>query len=157
MEICMKKIGSLVIILLVLVSLISCGGKKQNEVYSFSGSCDDFSITGGSVVISDKECVFDSGKLSANKSTLDEVKYYKAVFYTRKDTEVKEICVDEFENKSPAQLVEMELVTTSGTGSAFRQKLCDITDDFWCELEVEFASSEKKTYIIELDLIKDSK
>ncbi len=90
----MKKLSIIIFSLFCIISLVSCGNTvtTNQNIYSFSGSNELFTVSNGTVVLSEAEETFCGGDLKVNsQEILSGVTYYSTTFYILTDGEKRTV------------------------------------------------------------------
>lgn len=153
----MKKLLVLVLTLVFILALSGCNNEDQEQVltYSFSGGHEYFSLSNGSIILSDKEEVFDGGVLEITQSGFfEEISSYSTTFYTLINGKRRIILSDSVFNKSGAAVsVDGALGSISGKGVIIGKKASNIDElkeALWFELKTVNLNGEENTYQTQL-------
>ena len=158
----MKKLTTLFFLLLFVFMLTACDNAKQEQliVYSFYGDTECIEISNGTIVLSDSKEIFYGGNLQVNQpESIQNIKSYKATFYTMIDGQQEIIYVDEFHNVSSTELLGIDLGKMVSNGSDVNNQFKNIEEinmNFCCELKVTDTEGNSNSYTIDLELIKIS-
>ena len=155
----MKRLSVFITALLLLLVLSACGNSSEAEssVYSFSGQNDAFEISDGVIIRSDKENVFEGGKIRAvSKSDLENIKSFRAEFYTVKDGERTTVLIDEVVNESadPLEIQADDLGKISSEDPSLVSNITEENTELFCEVKILYRHGGKKTSVIELTIKK---
>lgn len=155
----MKKKSAFVLALICALSLSACGNDKQEQTaaYRFRGENEYFSISNGSIVLSDTEEVFDGGNLYITQTGIfDHVASYSATFYTKKDGVQRTLMSNSVVDQTGSTIhVEGDLGTMSGDGFIIGGKVASIDElkeNLWFELKTTDSEGKESSYHLRLTL-----
>ena len=150
----MKKFISFVLVLVFVVSLTACNNAKS--IYSFRGEHEYFSISNCSIVLSNKNELFDGGNLEVTHSELfKDVASYSTTFYTLINEERRTILTNSVIDQTSGSVdVNGDLGSISGD-DIIDSKIANIeelTENLWFELKITDLNGKENIYQIQLTL-----
>jgi len=150
----MKKFLSLVFTLVCVLSLTACRNVKAT--YSFRGEHEYFTISNGSIVLSNTEEVFDGGDLEATHTeSFKNVASYSTTFYTLINGERRTILTNSVIDKTGGSVdVNGDLGSVSGD-DIIDIKIANIDEmieNLWFELKTKDLNGKENVYQIQLTL-----
>ncbi len=155
----MKKLIALVLVMLCVLALAGCNNTQQEQVstYSFRGEHEYFAISNGSIVLSNKEEVFDGGDLEITQSgVFEEVASYSTTFYTLTNGERGTILSNSVIDQTEGSVsVDSELGSVSGDGIIIGSKVKsvdELRENLWFELKTTDLIGKENVYQIQLTL-----
>ena len=155
----MKKLMTFVLALICMLGMVGCGDTEQEQAaaYSFRGEHTYFTISNGSIILSDTEEVFDGGDLQITQpEKFEEVASYSTTFYTLIDGERRIILSNRVTDQTGGSV---NFSGDLGTGSASGQGILiggkvesidTLKENLWFELETTDLSGEENVYQIQL-------
>lgn len=143
-----------------MLSSAACSNAEQEQIstYSFRAEHDYFAISNGSIVLSDKEEVFDGGDLEITQSGVFEaVSSYSTTFYTLIDGEQRTLLSSRVIDQTGGSVnVGGDLGKTSGTGIIIGNKATsmeELKENLWFELNTTDLDGAETVYQIQLTWI----
>ena len=155
----MKKLITLVLVLACVLIWVSCNKVQEEKVstYSFHGEHEYFSISNGSIVLNDKEEVFDGGKLETTQPDVFEgVVSYSTTFYTFANGKQRIILSNSVTDQTDGSVkVDGGLGKISGKDAIIGNKVGNIDElreNLWFELKTTDLNGAENVYQIRLTL-----
>ena len=155
----MKKIITFTLVCLLV--LTGCNNAKQVSTYSFHGEHEAFTISNGSIVLSDEEEIFHGGEFKTTQSGLfDEMASYSTAFYTLINGEQEIIhsntVIDQTDGSVAISWEEDDLGSISGEHllSSTYKNIDELKENLWFELKITDLNGEEKVYQIQLTFIE---
>ena len=155
----MKKLIALLLVLTCMLGLAGCSNAKQAKVstYSFRGEHEYFTISNGSIVLSDTEEVFDGGDLEITQSgVFDEVVSYSTTFYSLTNGERRTILSNSVIDQTGGTIsVDGDLGKASGKGIIIGNKvesIDELRETLWFELKTTDLNGKENVYQLQLTL-----
>lgn len=155
----MKKLMALVLALACVLIWVSCNNVQEEKAlaYSFHGEHEYFSISNGSIVLDDKEEVFDGGNLETTQSDMFEgVVSYSTTFYTLINGERRVILSNAVTDQTDGTVkVDGGLGKISGKDAVSGNKVGNIDElkeNLWFELKTTDLNGTERVYQIQLTL-----
>ena len=165
----MKKFITLILALVCVLGLVGCSNIKQiNNVqqtevltYSFHGEHEYFTISNGSIVLSDTEEVFDGGNLEITQyGVFDEVVSYSTTFYAFTNGKQNTILSNSVIDQTGETIhVSGDLGRVSGDPVTIGDKdkrIDELKENLWFELKTMDLNGKENIYQIQLTLIDQS-
>ena len=156
----MKKMITLVLAVICVLSLAACNNAEHEQVstYSLRGEHDYFAISNGSIVLSDTEELFDGGELEITQfGVFEEVASYSTTFYTITNGERRIILSNSVIDQTGGTVnVDGDLGKASGKGIIISSKVENIDalrENLWFELKTTDLDGKENVYQIQLTLI----
>lgn len=155
----MKKLIALVLALACVLIWVSCNNVQEEKVltYSFYGEHEYFLISNGSIVLYDKEEVFDGGNLETTQSDMFEgVVSYSTTFYTLINEERRVILSNTITVQTGGTVkVDGRLGKIYGENAVIGNKVGNIDElkeNLWFELKTTDLNGTERVYQIQLTL-----
>lgn len=155
----MKKRIVFVLVLVCTLVFAGCNNTKQEQVstYSFHGEHEYFTISNGSIILSDTEEVFDGGDLEVTQSGLfEEVASYSTTFYTFTNGERKTISSHTVIDQTGSSAnLNGDIGKISGKNCVIGRMVKNIEEwkeNLWFELKTTDFNGEENVYQIQLTL-----
>ena len=153
----MKKLIALVFAFVFVLGLVgSSNNQEEVATLSFRGEHEYFAISNGSIVLSDKEEVFDGGDLEITQSGVFEtVASYSTTFYTLTDGEQRTILSNSVIDQTGGSVnVDSDLGSISGEGILGNEvkSVDDLKENLWFELKTTDLDGKENVYQIQLTL-----
>ena len=155
----MKKSEIFLLTLVCALGLSGCGDVReaQTSTYTFRGAHEYFSVSNGSIVLSDAEEVFDGGDLEITQAgVFDEVVSCTGTFYTLADGKRRTIMSNTVTDQTDGPVsVDGDLGKASGKGFVLGNKaenMDALRENLWFELKTTDFNGEEAVYQIQLIL-----
>ena len=157
----MRKILLFVLALGCTFSLAACNNAQEVQIstYAFHGEHEFFSISKGSIVLSDTEDVFDGGTLSVvNPEIFDGITTYSTTFYTVKNDAQRTLMSNSVVDFTGGSIhVEGDLGKMFGenllVGNTI-ESIDELRENLWFELKTVDLNGVEATYQMQLTLIE---
>lgn len=152
----MKKLITFALVCLLV--LTGCNNEKQVSTYSFHGEHEAFTISNGSIILSEEEEVFHGGELKTTQSGLfDEMDSYSTAFYTLIHGEQEILhsntVIDQTDGSITINWEEDDLGSISSEAPFISSKfesMNELKENLWFELKITYLNGEEKVYQIPL-------
>ena len=162
----MKKFIAFFLVLACVLCFSGCSNTKhaeQEEVltYSFHGEHEYFTISNGSIVLSDTEEVFEGGHLEITQYDIfDEVVSYSTTFYTLTNGKQNYILSNSVIDQTGGTIhISGDLGRVAGdpvTIGDKTEKIDEFKENLWFELKTMDLNGKENVYQIQLTLIDQS-